>query len=114
VLGVVTLAFSRVEKASDGSRRALLVLHAAPLTACLGLGVGFCPFTDADGPMAVLVGMLAVAAMATHNALGTLALKGKISKGSNTGYPHRIVSPKGNSSGCKSLASLSSKPSVRS
>ena len=75
VLGVVTLAFSRVEKASDGSRRALLALHAAPLTACLGLGVGFGPFTDADRPMAVLMGMLAVAAMATQNALGALALK---------------------------------------
>jgi hypothetical protein len=75
VLGVVTLAFGRVEKASDESRRALLALHAAPLTACLEFGVGFGAFTDADRPMAVLVGMLAVAAMATQNALGTLALK---------------------------------------
>ena len=75
VLGVVTLVFGRVEKTSDGSRRALLALHAAPLTACLGLGVGFGPFTDADRPMAVLMGMLAVAAMATQNALGALALK---------------------------------------
>jgi uncharacterized membrane protein YoaK (UPF0700 family) len=75
VLGVVTLAFGRVEKASDGSRRALLVLHAAPLTACLGLGAAFGPFADADGPMALLVGMLAVAAMATQNALGMLTLK---------------------------------------
>jgi uncharacterized membrane protein YoaK (UPF0700 family) len=75
VLGVVTLAFGRVNKASDGSRRALFVLHAALLAACLGLGVGFGPFTDADRPMAVLVGMLAVAAMATQNALVKLALK---------------------------------------
>jgi len=71
----VTLAFARVEKASDGSRRALLVLHAALLAACLGLGAGFGPFADADRPMAVLVGMLAVAAMATQNALVKLALK---------------------------------------
>jgi uncharacterized membrane protein YoaK (UPF0700 family) len=75
VLGVVTLACGRVNKASDGSRRALLVLHAALLAACLGLGVGFGPFTDADRPMPVLVGMLAVAAMATQNALVKLALK---------------------------------------
>ena len=76
VLGVVPLAFSRVEKASDGSRRALLALHAAPLTACLGLGVGFGPFADADRPMAVFVGMLAVAAMATQSALVKFALPG--------------------------------------
>jgi uncharacterized membrane protein YoaK (UPF0700 family) len=75
VLGVVTLAFGRVEKASDGSRRALLVLHAAGLAACLVLGALFGPFSDADHPMAVLVGMLAVAAMATQNALVKLALK---------------------------------------
>jgi uncharacterized membrane protein YoaK (UPF0700 family) len=75
VLGVVTLAFGSVQKASDGARRALLVLHAAPLAACLGLGVGFGPFADADRPMAVLVGMLAVGAMAIQNALVTLALK---------------------------------------
>jgi uncharacterized membrane protein YoaK (UPF0700 family) len=73
VLGVVTLTFGRLEKVSDGSRRALLVLHAAPLAACLGLGVGFGPFANADGPMAVLVGMLAVSAMATQNALVRLA-----------------------------------------
>jgi uncharacterized membrane protein YoaK (UPF0700 family) len=75
VLGVLTLAFGRVEKAGDGSRRALLVLHAALLAACLGLGAGFGPFADADRPMAVLVGMLAVAAMATQHALVRLALK---------------------------------------
>src|SRR5580704_6161993 len=67
VLGVVTLAFGRVEKASGGSRRALLVLHAALLAACLGLGVGFGPNARAARPMAVLVGMLAVEAMATQN-----------------------------------------------
>jgi uncharacterized membrane protein YoaK (UPF0700 family) len=76
VLGVVTLAFGRVEKASDGSRRALLVLHAALLAVCLGLGVGFGSNARADRPMAVLVGMLAVAAMATQNALVKLALPG--------------------------------------
>ena len=46
VLGVVALAFGRVEKASDGSQRALLVQHAPLLAACLGLGVGFGPFAE--------------------------------------------------------------------
>jgi len=75
VLSVVTLAFGSAEKVSEGSRRALLVVHAALLAACLGLGVGFGPFPDADRPMAVFVGMLAVAAMATQNALVQLTLK---------------------------------------
>jgi uncharacterized membrane protein YoaK (UPF0700 family) len=74
VLGVVTLALGRGQKASNGSRRALLVLHLALLAASLGLGVTFGPFTDADRPLAVLVGMLAVAAMAIQNALVKLAL----------------------------------------
>ena len=74
VLGAVTLASAAVEKAGYGSRRALLVLQAALLAGCLGLGAGFGPFADADRPMAVFVGMLAVAAMATQNALVKLAL----------------------------------------
>jgi uncharacterized membrane protein YoaK (UPF0700 family) len=52
----------------------VLVLHAALLATCLGLGVGFGPFGDAERPMAVFVGMLAVAAMAIQNALVKLAL----------------------------------------
>jgi uncharacterized membrane protein YoaK (UPF0700 family) len=98
VLGIVTLAFVRArEPASDspsagtnacgftnskakgagyGSRRPLLALHAALLMGCLGLGVGLGPFANADSPAAVLVGMLAVAAMATQNALVKLALPG--------------------------------------
>jgi uncharacterized membrane protein YoaK (UPF0700 family) len=75
VLGVVTLACGRADKVSDGSRRALLVMHAALLAASLGLGVGFGPFPEADRPMAVLVGMLAVAAMATQNALVKLTFQ---------------------------------------
>jgi uncharacterized membrane protein YoaK (UPF0700 family) len=76
VLGAVTLASVAAEEAGHGSRRALLVLQAALLAGCLGLGVGFGPFADADGPVAVCVGMLAVAAMATQNALVKLALPG--------------------------------------
>jgi uncharacterized membrane protein YoaK (UPF0700 family) len=74
VLGVVTAASVAAKKAGYGSRRGLLLLQAALLASCLGLGVGFGPFADADRPMAVLVGMLAVAAMATQNALVRLAL----------------------------------------
>jgi uncharacterized membrane protein YoaK (UPF0700 family) len=76
VLGAVTLASGPIEEAGYGTRRALLVLQAAFLAACLGLGVGLGPFANADSPMAVLVSMLAVAAMATQNALVKLALPG--------------------------------------
>jgi uncharacterized membrane protein YoaK (UPF0700 family) len=76
VLGVVTLASVAAEKAGYRSRQALLVLHVALLAGCLGLGAGFGPFADIDGPMVVCVGMLAVAAMATQNALVKLALSG--------------------------------------
>src|SRR5262249_21644018 len=48
----------------------------ALLAGCLGLGIRFGPFSDPDRPMAVFVGMLAVAAMATQNALVKLALPG--------------------------------------
>ena len=76
VLGAVTLASGEVEKAGYESRRVLLVLQAALLAGCLGLGIRFGPFADADRPMAVFVGMLGVAAMATQNALVKLALPG--------------------------------------
>src|SRR4051794_34968801 len=76
VLGVVTLASGAAVQGGCGSRRGLLVLHAALLAACLGLGAAFGPLADADRPWALFVGMLAVAAMATQNALVRLALPG--------------------------------------
>jgi uncharacterized membrane protein YoaK (UPF0700 family) len=76
VLGAVTLVTGAVEQAGCSPRRALLALQAALLAGCLGLGVGLGPFANADSPMAVLVGMLAVAAMATQNAVVKLALPG--------------------------------------
>ena len=76
VLGVVTLASLAVAKAPYTSRRGLLILHVALLGVCLGLAVECGPFANADRPMAVLVGMLAVAAMATQNALVRLAFRG--------------------------------------
>ena len=76
VLGLVTVASMALERVGYGSRRPLLVLQAALLAGCLGLGVGIGPFADADRPMAVFVGMLAVAAMATQSALVKFALPG--------------------------------------
>jgi uncharacterized membrane protein YoaK (UPF0700 family) len=73
VLGVVVLLFGGIENKSK-SRRALLVLHAVLLAGCLGFGLGFGPLRSSDSPVAVLAGMLAVAAMATQNALVRLAL----------------------------------------
>jgi uncharacterized membrane protein YoaK (UPF0700 family) len=74
VLGVVLLACGRAGKPGHRSRRALLALHAALLAGYLGLGVGFGPFPNADRALAVFVGMLGVAAMATQNALVRLVL----------------------------------------
>jgi uncharacterized membrane protein YoaK (UPF0700 family) len=76
VLGSVTLAAEAIEKAGYTPRRALLLLQTALLAGCLGLGIRFGPFAEADSSMPVLVGMLAVAAMATQNALVKLALPG--------------------------------------
>jgi uncharacterized membrane protein YoaK (UPF0700 family) len=73
VLGVVVLVFGRVN-GTGNSRRSLPILHAALLAVCLGLGLGLSPLRNADSPMAVLLGMLAVAAMATQNAMVKLAL----------------------------------------
>jgi len=76
VLGTVTGAAVGLEKTRYGSRRALLFLQAVLLAGCLAVAVGFGPFADAEAPIAVLVGMLGVAAMATQNALVRLALPG--------------------------------------
>jgi uncharacterized membrane protein YoaK (UPF0700 family) len=76
VLGAVSIATLAAEKAGYCSRRALLVLQAALLAGSLGVGVAFGPFADADRPLAVVAGMLAVAAMATQNALVRLSLPG--------------------------------------
>jgi len=74
VLGAVTL-FS-TNKTTCGSRRTLLILHAGLLTAFLALGVSLGPFANPDSWVAVSVGMVGVAAMATQNALVKLELPG--------------------------------------
>lgn len=75
-MAAVTLVSGPAEQASPGLRRRLLALEAVLLAACLILGVAFGPFADPERPMAVLVGMLAVAAMAAQNAMGRLVMKG--------------------------------------
>jgi uncharacterized membrane protein YoaK (UPF0700 family) len=74
VLGIVSALF--VNRVTRGTRRTLLVLQVVLLGAFLGFGVGYGPFTNPDSAMAVFVGMLGVAAMATQNALVRLDLVG--------------------------------------
>jgi len=76
VMGLVTLASAAIARAGLCPLQPLLWLQTAFLSGFLGLGVGFGRFPDADSSMAVLAGMLGVAAMATQNVLGKLALKG--------------------------------------
>jgi len=76
VMGLVTLASSAIARAGSYPLRPLLLLQTALLAGFLLLGAGFGRFPDADSSMAVLAGMLGVAAMATQNVLGKLALKG--------------------------------------
>jgi uncharacterized membrane protein YoaK (UPF0700 family) len=76
VLGLVTLASGAIARTGTSPLRPLLLLQTALLIGFLGLGVGFGRFPDADSSMAVLAGMLGVAAMATQNVLVKLALKG--------------------------------------
>ncbi|MGU3537692.1 YoaK family protein [Methylobacterium sp. A54F] len=54
--------------------RWLLALEAGLLAAFAGAGLGLAPLGNPDGPAAVFVGMLGVAAMGVQNALGRLAL----------------------------------------
>ena len=74
VLGIVIVLFEN--KATDEARRALLILHAGLLVGFLALGAGLGPFANPDSAMAVFVGMIGVAAMATQNALVRLELPG--------------------------------------
>ena len=76
VMGLVTLASGAIARAGSSPLRQLLWLQTALLAGFLGIGVGFGRFPDADSSMAVLAGMLGVAAMATQNVLVKIALKG--------------------------------------
>ena len=76
VVALVTLASGAMSKPGTSSLRPLLWSHAVLLMAFLGVGVGLGPFADAESPIAVICGMIGVAAMATQNALVRLTLKG--------------------------------------
>ena len=62
------------DRVGASPRRVLLLLQAALLAACLALAVEFGSFAHSDEPMAVLVGMIAVAAMAVQSAAVRLTL----------------------------------------
>ena len=74
VLGIVTVLFAN--KATRGTRRILLLLHASLLVGFFALGAGLGPFPNPDSGIAVSIGMIGVAAMATQNALVRLELPG--------------------------------------
>src|SRR5260370_35237670 len=74
VLGIVTVLFAN--KPPRKARRTLLILHAGLLMGFLALGAWLGPFTNPDSGIAVSVGMIDVAAMATQNALVRLELPG--------------------------------------
>src|SRR5438309_7777221 len=74
VLGMVTVLFAN--KTTRKARRTLLILHAGLLMGFLALGAWLGPFTNPDSGIAVSVGMIGVAAMATQNALVRLELPG--------------------------------------
>ena len=65
-----------IRKPIPVTRRALLVIQALLLGSLLVFGISFGPFADPNCRMAVFVGMLGVAAMATQNAVVRLALPG--------------------------------------
>jgi uncharacterized membrane protein YoaK (UPF0700 family) len=75
VLGLLTVLSGAIARAGSSPLRPLLLLQAALLAGFLGVGVAFGPFPYPDSSIAVLAGMLGVAAMATQNALVKLSLK---------------------------------------
>ena len=71
---LVTLGAGRLQRAGIAPMAPLLALHATLLCALLAIGLAFQPFWDPDRPLAILSGMVAVAAMATQNATVRIAL----------------------------------------
>jgi uncharacterized membrane protein YoaK (UPF0700 family) len=75
VLNLITLLWGTIVRLGLPVLRTLLAIEAALLAVFLALGGSFGPFSDDAGLMAVLAGMFGVAAMATQNAAGVLAIK---------------------------------------
>jgi uncharacterized membrane protein YoaK (UPF0700 family) len=72
IVNIVALVFVRIP--TPIARRSMLILQLVLLGALLCFAVVFGPFPNPDSTIAVFTGMLAVAAMATQNALVNLAL----------------------------------------
>jgi uncharacterized membrane protein YoaK (UPF0700 family) len=75
VLVLITLLSRTTARFGLPARRTLLGIEAILLAVFLALSTSFGPFSEADSSMAVLAGMFGVAAMATQNATGMLAIK---------------------------------------
>jgi uncharacterized membrane protein YoaK (UPF0700 family) len=75
VLNLITLLSRPIARLGLPALRTMLVIEAVLLAVFLALGVSFGPFSEADSSIAVLAGMFGVAAMATQNATGMLAIK---------------------------------------
>jgi uncharacterized membrane protein YoaK (UPF0700 family) len=75
VLNLITLFSRTIARLGLPALRTLLAIEVVLLAVFLALGVSFGPFSEADSSMAVLAGMFGVAAMATQNATGVLAIK---------------------------------------
>jgi uncharacterized membrane protein YoaK (UPF0700 family) len=76
VLGLTRLAAAGLEEARHATLRPLLALQFVLLVSFLAVAVAAGPFRDPDSPMAVVAGMLGVAAMAVQNALVQISLVG--------------------------------------
>jgi uncharacterized membrane protein YoaK (UPF0700 family) len=74
VVSTVSVAYKAIDGPGHSPRRAAIAAEAMLLAACLGLGVRLGPVADPDSPMAVLVSMLAVAAMAAQAAVVKLSI----------------------------------------
>jgi uncharacterized membrane protein YoaK (UPF0700 family) len=76
VLGLTRLAAAALEDVRRATLRPLLALQLALLASFLVVGVAAGPFRDPNLPVAVVAGMLGVAAMAVQNALVQISLVG--------------------------------------
>lgn len=76
VLGLVSVAAGRIEKAGIPVLAPLLILQSLLLILSWVLAIWLGPFANIEGAMAVLTGMLLVGAMAVQSAAVKLAIKG--------------------------------------
>lgn len=75
VLGLVTILGEKIKNQQFPLLKILLIVQTLLLIGSYIIGMQFGPFIDIDSPLAVMTGMLAVAAMAMQSASVKLALK---------------------------------------